>query len=64
MAFNKKTHLRQNIDALKTVSYTHLAFDIAFESVGYVDIPFRCLDVVMSHKLFHNLCLLYTSRCV
>lgn len=31
------------------------AFDIAFESVGYVDIPFRCLDVVMSHKLFHNL---------
>jgi hypothetical protein len=20
-----------------------------------VDIPFRCLDVVMSHKLFHNL---------
>ena len=31
------------------------AFDIAFESVGYVDIPFCRLDIVMSHKLFHYL---------
>ena len=31
------------------------ALDIAFESVGYVDIPFSRLDIVMSHKLFHYL---------
>ena len=52
----KDVYKRQDLDRVEINAFFPIKERTnAFESVGYVDIPFCRLDIVMSHKLFHYL---------